>query len=107
MACYKQPAREAIAPARLNLVQNGEELVMLRRALFATMVFGVSTIALAQTGGSDMGTPEQREACGPDVRRFCHKIKESDGQDAYLQCLEINRSKLSPKCIALLQSYGK
>lgn len=82
--------------------------MMLRGALLATMILGVSTIALAQSGDSkDMGTTEQREACGPDVRKFCHKIKEADGQDAYLQCLEINRSKLSPKCIALLQSYGK
>jgi hypothetical protein len=80
---------------------------MLRRALLATMILGVSTIAFAQSGGSNMGTTEQREACGPDVRKFCHKVKDSDGQDAYLQCLELNRSKLSPKCIALLQSYGK
>jgi hypothetical protein len=81
---------------------------MLRHALFAAMILGVPTIALAQAGGSqNMGTPEQREACGPDVRKFCHKVKESDGQDAYLQCLELNRSKLSAKCVAMLQSYGK
>ena len=66
-----------------------------RSALLATMIFGAaSTAACAETAGSDMGTPEQREACGPDVRKFCHKVKESDGPDAYLQCLELNRSKL-------------
>jgi hypothetical protein len=82
--------------------------VIFCRALLATMILGVSTIAFAQTGDSqNMGTPEQRDACGPDVRKFCHKIKESDGQDAYLQCLELNRSKLSARCVSMLQSYGK
>lgn len=76
-----------------------------RSALLATMIFGAaSTAAYAQ---SDMGTPEQREACGPDVRKFCHKVKEADGPDAYLQCLELNRSKLSARCVSMLQSYGK
>jgi hypothetical protein len=79
---------------------------MFRSALFATMILGVSTVSYAQSG-SNMGTPEQREACGPDVRRFCHRIKEADGPDAYLQCLELNRSKLSARCVAMLQSYGK
>ena len=79
-----------------------------RSTLLAMMIFGVaSTAAYAQSGGSDMGTPEQREACGPDVRKFCYKIKESDGPDAYLQCLELNRSKLSARCVGMLQSYGK
>jgi len=65
----------------------------------------LATVASAES--SQMGTPEQRAACGPDVRRFCHQLKEADGADAYLQCLELNRSKLSARCIALLQNYGK
>jgi hypothetical protein len=80
--------------------------VMVRSAVAMLFSVAFSTMALAQAQ-SQMGTPEQRDACGPDVRRFCHKLKESDGQDAYLQCLELNRSKLSAKCVALLQSYGK
>jgi hypothetical protein len=80
---------------------------MLRRALFATIVLCASAPVFAQSAGSDMGTPEQRAACGPDVRKFCYKIKESDGSDAYLQCLELNRSKLSARCVGMLQSYGK
>jgi hypothetical protein len=80
--------------------------VMVRSAIAMLFSLAFSTMAFAQAQ-SEMGTPEQRDACGPDVRRFCHKLKESDGQDAYLQCLEINRSKLSAKCVALLQSYGK
>lgn len=65
----------------------------------------LATIASAQS--SQIGTPEQRAACAPDVRRFCHQLKEADGADAYLQCLELNRSKLSVRCVTLLQSYGK
>ncbi|HLH47736.1 MAG TPA: hypothetical protein VKV96_00225 [Roseiarcus sp.] len=75
---------------------------MLRSMLLAAILLGASTAAYA-----DMGTPEQRAACAPDVRKFCHKVKESDGADAYLQCLELNRSKLSARCVGMLQSYGK
>lgn len=79
-----------------------------RTVLLVTMILGAApTAAFAESSNSDMGTPEQREACGPDVRKFCHKVKESDGPDAYLQCLEINRSKLSARCVGMLQSYGK
>jgi hypothetical protein len=82
--------------------------VIFRRMLIATMMLTAPTMALAETAtNQQMGTPEQRAACGPDVRKFCHKVKESDGQDAYLQCLELNRSKLSERCVTLLQSYGK
>ncbi len=75
---------------------------MLRSMLLAAILLCASTAAYA-----DMGTPEQRAACAPDVRKFCHKVKESDGADAYLQCLELNRSKLSARCVGMLQSYGK
>jgi hypothetical protein len=82
--------------------------VMVRTALLTLAFLGVSTIGLAETQSSEhLGTPEQREACGPDVRKFCYKIKEADGSDAYLQCLELNRSKLSTRCVDMLKSYGK
>jgi hypothetical protein len=82
--------------------------MMARCAILTVMILSVSTMALAQSGNSQqMGTPEQRAACGPDVRKFCHHVKESDGADAYLQCLELNRDNLSAKCIAMLQNYGK
>jgi hypothetical protein len=87
--------------------KHGDQLVKFRSVFLATMILSASTAAYAQSSGSEMGTPEQRDACGPDVRKFCYKIKESDGQDAYLQCLELNRSKLSARCVGMLQSYGK
>ena len=48
------------------------------------------------------GTPEQRAACRPDVRRFCHTVKPEDGSSAYLNCLSEHREKLTEKCRAVL-----
>ena len=64
---------------------------------------GVSSMAYAQT--SDRS--QQEAACRPDVRKFCYKLKESDGDDAYLRCLELNRSNLSQPCSDMLKNYGK
>jgi hypothetical protein len=74
----------------------------IRKALISMLIIGVSSTALA-----DSGTPEQRAACRPDVRKFCHKLKEADGDDAYLGCLELNRDSLSKPCSDMLKSYGK
>jgi hypothetical protein len=76
--------------------------MILRKLLIAAAILGVSSMAFA-----DSGTPEQRAACRTDVRKFCHKLKEADGDDAYLQCLELNRDSLSKTCSDMLKSYGK
>jgi len=78
-------------------------MMLIRQMLIAAVILGVASTAFAQTSG----TPELRAACGPDVRKFCHKIKEADGDNAYLQCLEANRDSLSARCVAILKSYGK
>jgi len=75
----------------------------IRTALVLAFIAAASSAALAQSSG----TPEQRAACGPDVRRFCYRVKQSDGDNAYLQCLELNRDNLSAKCLNMLKSYGK
>jgi hypothetical protein len=77
--------------------------MLMRGMLMTAMILWVSSMALAQSSG----TPELRAACGPDVRKFCHKIKEADGDNAYLQCLEANRHSLSERCITILKSHGK
>jgi hypothetical protein len=71
------------------------------------LVFALIASSLSMAFAASQGTPEQRAACGPDVRKFCYKLKESEGDDVYLQCLEINRDKLSAPCLALLKNYGK
>ena len=77
--------------------------MMIRTILIAATLIGVGSTALA----ASQGTPEQQAACRPDVRRFCHKLKETDGDDAFLQCLELNRDSLSKPCRSMLESYGK
>jgi hypothetical protein len=76
--------------------------MMVRMILVSTLVLGVSQAAFATSG-----TPEQEAACRPDVRKFCHHLKEADGDDAYLGCLELNRDSLSKPCSDMLKNYGK
>jgi len=73
----------------------------MRMLLFSAALIGVSSLAMAQ-----QGTPEERAACRPDVRRFCYKIRESDGSNAYLQCLQQHRERLSRRCRGVLESHG-
>lgn len=73
----------------------------LRTLLISAALIGASSIAMAQ-----QGTPEERAACRPDVRRFCYKIRESDGSNAYLQCLQQHRERLSRRCRAVLETHG-
>jgi hypothetical protein len=73
----------------------------MRTLLMSAALISVSSIAMAQTG-----TPEEQAACRPDVRRFCYKIRESDGSNAYLQCLQQHRERLSARCREVLESHG-
>ena len=58
----------------------------------------IAAAILASQAAHAQGTPEQRAACTPDVRKFCHAIPESAGTGAFLNCLQTNRAKLSDKC---------
>jgi hypothetical protein len=58
-------------------------------AIFAAL----SSAAFAQGGG----TPEQRAACGPDVRKLCAGANPAD-RTAIPRCLGANREKLSEPC---------
>ena len=72
-----------------------------RRFSLVTALLVLSSSAMALSG-----TPEERAACRPDVRRFCYRIKESEGSGAYLQCLQEHRAKLTARCRAVLESHG-
>jgi hypothetical protein len=73
-------------------------IMKLPKLLLGGMVVSFSTLAIAQ----EMGTPVQRAACGPAVRKYCAKIKPSDGGLAYQQCLEANRPRIGAKCQMVL-----
>ena len=77
---------------------------MTRFAILSAALFLVASQALAQAQKpDDMGTPEQRAACGPDVGRFCKKVKPEEGPFAYLSCLQEHREKLRPACLRVIQ----
>jgi len=78
--------------------------MMVRRILVSAALLGLSsTMTLAATHER---TKAEEDACRPDVRKFCHHLKNAD-DDAYLQCFELNRDDLSKPCSDLLKSYGK
>ena len=83
-------------------LHHGTKRIMIREILISVVISGASSMALA-----DSGTPEQRAACAPDVRRFCQNLKDTDGDAAYLKCFELNRDDLSKPCSDMLKSYGK
>ncbi len=72
-----------------------------RQISLAAALLVVSSSAMAQSS-----TPQEQAACRPDVRRFCYKIKEGEGSDAFLQCLQEYRARLSARCRAVLESHG-
>jgi hypothetical protein len=75
---------------------------MLSKVLLSAAFVALSSVALAESG-----TPEEQAACRPDVRRFCHAVKEQDGDDAFLACLELHRDNLSTACRNVLKDHGR
>ena len=73
----------------------------IRLSLLSLALIAFSSFAMAQ-----QGTPDEQAACRPDVRKFCFRVHESDGSQAYLACLQQNRDRLTAKCRAVLESHG-
>jgi Cysteine rich repeat len=70
--------------------------------LSAALVACVTSTVLAQ---SQQGTPQEREACAPDVRKFCKSA--NDETMRVLACLQANRGKISAACNNVLVSHGQ
>ena len=51
------------------------------------------------------GTPQERAACAPAVRKFCKSANE-DTMRA-LACLQVNRAKIGAACNKVLTSHGQ
>ena len=75
---------------------------MMIRILVIVAVLTASSAAIAQSG-----TPAEQAACRPDVRRFCHAIKEGAGDGSFLACLQEHRAKLRRACREVLESHGQ
>jgi hypothetical protein len=78
------------------------QIMMIRAFLVSAAILGGCSSALAQSG-----TPDEQEACRPDVRKFCHTVKMADGNSAFLECLKANSEKLSKPCRTALESNGQ
>ena len=77
--------------------------------LVAATVVG-STVALAQLPlpiplPGTQGTPEDRAACEPDVKRHCQSAIPD--QLRVLGCLQDNRKRISQACQGVLVRYGQ
>jgi Cysteine rich repeat len=51
------------------------------------------------------GTPEEQAACRPDVEKYCHDAEPDTFR--VLGCLKEQRSRISKKCLAVLESHGQ
>jgi hypothetical protein len=81
---------------------------MMRTAIVLLALLAPATV-MAQQASQDqmqMGTPEERAACRPDVRRHCSNLDFSKG-DTHLGCLKLNREKLSKSCKDVLAKHGQ
>jgi len=76
--------------------------MMIRTFVLVVVLTAASSAAIAQGG-----TPAEQAACRPDVRRFCHAIKEGSGDGSFLACLQEHRAKLRRACREVLESHGQ
>jgi hypothetical protein len=59
--------------------------------------------------GGDQGTAQERDACHPDVTKYCQSQLQVNPNDllGILGCLQSNRSKISKGCQEVLASHGQ
>ena len=76
---------------------------MLQKFLLAVVLVGRALPAVAQS--QQHGTPQERAACAPAVRKFCRSANEDTMR--VLACLQANRAKIGAACNKVLVSYGQ
>jgi hypothetical protein len=59
--------------------------------------------------GGDQGTERERDACHPDVTKYCQTQLQVNPNDllGILGCLQQNRPKISAACREVLASHGQ
>ena len=76
---------------------------MNQRGLGLAAVLSFALFIMGQNGASAQGTPEQQEACKPDVFRLCGNFIPN--VDAIIACLRANEPNLSPACHEVMFPY--
>ena len=66
---------------------------------------GIFLTIVAASSASALGTPEQRQACTPDVYRLC--AGEIPNVRAIIACLQRQRGNLSPACRTAMEQNGR
>jgi hypothetical protein len=89
--------------SRHLLALGNRETNQLIKFLTATLIAFVPAFSMAQQGG---GTEQEREACSPDVKRYCAHFVDQ-GDLVVLGCLKENRPKLSSACNKVLVDHGQ
>jgi len=76
---------------------------MLQKLLLTAALVVGALPALAQS--QQQGTPEERAACAPAVRKYCKSANEDTTR--VLACLQANRAKIGAACNKVLVSHGQ
>jgi hypothetical protein len=86
---------------------------------FLATAFALTAVTVAQaqfpaqpapvSAPTQQGTEKERDACHPDVSRFCQAQLQANPDDVLgiLGCLQTNRSKISKACQEVLASHGQ
>ena len=75
---------------------------MWHKLILTAALVGCAMPALAQ---SQQGTPQERAACAPAVRKFCKSANEDTMR--VLACLQANRANTGAACNNVLVSHGQ
>jgi hypothetical protein len=70
----------------------------IRKTALSALLLTLATGAFAEDG-----TPQQRAACTPDVRKLCSQLGKDADSSAYLHCLQLNHEKLSEACRIVIE----
>jgi hypothetical protein len=76
---------------------------MNQRGIGLGAVLSFALFIMGQNGALAQGTPEQQEACKPDVFRLCGNFIPN--VDAIIACLRANEPNLSPACHEVMFPY--
>ena len=76
---------------------------MLQKLLLTAALVVGALPALAQS--QQQGTPQERAACAPAVRKYCKFANEDTMR--VLACLQANRGKIGAACNKVLVSHGQ
>ena len=52
------------------------------------------------------GTTDEQSACRADTRKLCRQVRAGSDDNAFLACLQANRTKLSAQCRQVLETHG-